>query len=77
MRIGKHCGASTGSRLLTLTIATMSLSGCANLATDQAVAGATLQDRRACASALADSDIGTARVACLVALEKLAAGFGE
>ena len=47
------------------------------MVSDTVVAQRTLADRQSCANALADGDIHPAQVACLVALEKLAAGFGE
>ena len=75
----KPMHASTWFRLLILATTMTLLSGClgSNAVSDQVVAQRTLQDRQACAGALADSDIGKSRAACLVALERLAAGFGE
>jgi len=55
----------------------MWLSGCETSVSDGVVASRTLADRQACANALADGVIEPAQVACLTALEKLAAGFGE
>lgn len=77
MQTEKHLGALTARVLLILTTTATLLSGCADLVSDSVVGRETLADRRACALALADKDIDGARVACLVALEKLAAGFGE
>lgn len=53
------------------------LTACASSVSEDVVAQRTLEARRACANALAGGDITQAQVACLTALERLSAGFGE
>lgn len=73
----KPMSGSTALRPLILIGALTLLIGCESKVSDAVTAQRTLADRQACANALADGDIAPAQVACLLALERLAAGFGE